>query len=37
MERMCENMESIMAKTIDRVDELMAVRDVEFPEFSKRI
>ena len=37
IERMRQSMEMIMAKSIDRVDELMAVRDVEFPEFNKRI
>ena len=37
IERMRQSMEMIMAKSIDKVDELMAVRDVEFPEFNKRI
>ena len=37
VERMRETMEKIMEKSIARVDELMAVRDVEFPEYDKRI
>ena len=37
VERMRETMEKIMEKTIARVDELMAVRDREFPEYDKRI
>ena len=37
VERMRETMEKIMEKSISRVDELMAVKDVEFPEYDKRI
>ena len=37
IERMRETMEKIMEKSISWVDELMAVRDVEFPEYDKRI
>ena len=37
VERMRETMEKIMEKSISRIDELMAVKDVEFPEYDKRI
>ena len=37
IERMRASMEEIMSKNIERVDELMAVRDREFPQYDKRI
>ena len=35
--RMQENMEHLMSTTVSRVDELMEVRDVEFPLYDKKI
>ena len=35
--RMQENMEHVMSTTVQRVDELMEVRDVEFPHYDKKI
>ena len=35
--RMTERMEHVMNTSVQRVDELMEVRDVEFPKYDKKI